>query len=86
MLLDKLIMVGKLREEINEENLVGESVYMNLIWLKYYASQGKGDKLEHEVSFLTSYLNSSLQVDLISNILIALTISSYNATLRNLMF
>lgn len=38
MLFDKLIMVSKIREEIKEENLVGESVYMNLIWLKFYAS------------------------------------------------
>ena len=88
MFLDKMVLVPKIREMVDEEMIRGEGVYMSLVRVKYYANSGKAEKISEDVVFIAKYLSekvAELDNQLISNIVIGLTIAAYNLNLRSLI-
>lgn len=88
MFLDKMILVPKIREMVDEEMIRGEGVYMSLVRIKYYANSGKAEKISEDVVFIAKTLSekvAELDNQLISNIVIGLTITAYDLNLRSLI-
>ena len=52
MVMEKLVMVQRVREQVDEDKLVGESIYMSLIRLKYFAQKGIAEKIEEDVKMI----------------------------------